>query len=66
MVSDKPTRREMSHLIAMCDGKRHCFFDHELAKRLREAGWIWKNGSDWMITEEGRSTVARGVVTNAE
>lgn len=54
-------RRAWPHLIAMCDGKRHCFFNHELAAALRRDGLIQSvGGGDWTITAAGRKAVDHG------
>jgi hypothetical protein len=43
-------------LIAMCDGKRYCLFDHALAAKMRQTGLIWKvpGTGDYIITDTGR------------
>lgn len=58
-VSPAPSPRQMRHLIEMCDGKRHCFLDHELAAEMRDLGWIERDCGDWRITEKGRNALER-------
>lgn len=59
-TADEPTQwqRELPHLIAMCDGKRHGFFDHEMAAALKQRGLIHPvSGGYFQITEQGRMAV---------
>lgn len=51
-------QRERVHLIAMCDGKRHGFFDHSMANALRQRGLIQMvSGGYYTITDAGKKAV---------
>ena len=55
--------RVMPHLIAMCDGKGHTFFDHDLAKAMKSLGLICRgSGGGWVISHAGRRAVVIGRV----
>ena len=56
--------RMLPHLVAMCDGKRHTFFDHELAVAMRTAGYIAYDAGDWVITDQGRQCAVAGMPTH--
>jgi hypothetical protein len=59
-MSDPQTtmfQRSLPHLIAMCDGKEHCFFDHELAAYMSRNKWIYQTSGGSRITDLGRDAI---------
>lgn len=47
--------RHRAHLVDMCDGKPHTFFEHEMAAEMASKGWITPARGSWVITQAGRA-----------
>jgi hypothetical protein len=55
------SQRAIPHLIAMCDGKRHIFLDHEMAAELLSRRLIAAlPNAEYVISEAGRRAVVNG------